>query len=70
VPNPDISFAIVLAYLPILVAALRDRRRYGSIHPVWLWAGPALVIEQSLEFALFDHPALRPFGQSLYAALT
>lgn len=69
VPKPDISFAIVLAYLPILIAALRDRRRFGKVHPVWLWIGPALVIEQSVEFALFDHPALRPFGQWLYALL-
>lgn len=69
VPNPDISFAIILAYLPILLAALRDRWRYEKIHPVWLWVGPALVIEQSLEFAFFDHRSLQPFGQWLFALL-
>jgi hypothetical protein len=35
VPKPEISFALVLAYSPVLVAALRDRARYGKIHPVW-----------------------------------
>lgn len=69
VPQPGIWLAIVLAYLPIAVAALRDRMRYGWIHPVWLFAAPAVVIEQSLEFALFDQGVLRSFGQWLYALL-
>ena len=70
VPNPDIWFALVLAYLPILVAALRDQWRYGKIHPAWLFVGPALIVEQSVEFALFDQQPLRRFGQWLYVLLT
>ncbi len=70
VPNPDIWFALVLAYLPILVAALRDHWRYGRIHPVWLFVGPAVVVEQGVEFALFDQWPLRPFGQWIFALLT
>lgn len=70
VPNPDIWFALVLAYLPIAIAAIRDYWRYGKIHPIWLYVGPALVIEQSIEFALFDQGALRRFGQWVYAILT
>ena len=70
VPQPDIWFALVLAYLPVLVAALRDRWRWGRIHPVWLFVGPALVVEQSVEFALFDQGPLRAFGQWLYALLS
>ncbi len=69
IPKPEISFALVLAYSPILVAALRDRSRYGKIHPVWLFVGPAVVIEQSVEFALFDQEPLRSFGQWLFALL-
>lgn len=69
VPYPDISFALVLAYSPILFAALRDCRRYGKIHPVWLYVGPALVIEQGLEFAFFDRGPMRHFGQALFALL-
>ena len=70
VPNPDISLALVLAYSPIVVAALRDRWRFGRIHPVWRWIGPVLVIEQSLEFAFFDRGVLRTFGQWIYGVLT
>ena len=67
VPYPDVSFALVMAYSPILIAALRDRWIYGKIHPVWLFIGPALVIEQSLEFAFFDQGPLRSFGQWIYS---
>jgi hypothetical protein len=70
IPKPEISFALVLAYTPVLVAALRDQRRYGKIHPVWLFVGPALILEQSVEFALFDQEPLRTLGQWLYAFLT
>lgn len=69
VPNPDIWFAFVLAYSPILVAALRDYRRYREVHPVWLFVAPALVLEQVVEFMLFDRPPLRNFGQWVYALL-
>ncbi len=70
VPKPEISFALVLAYAPIVVAALRDKLRYGRVHPVWLFIGPALVLEQSLEVAIFDNPTWRRLGQALYALLT
>ena len=70
VPDPDVWFALVLAYSPILVAAVRDRRRYGKIHPVWLFVGPALVIEQSVEFAFFDQGVLRYAGEWLFMILT
>jgi hypothetical protein len=70
VPDPDIWFALVLAYSPILVAALRDHRRYGRVHPVWLYVAPALVLEQSLESVYFDQGYLRRFGEWVYVLLT
>jgi hypothetical protein len=69
VPNPEIWFALVLAYSPILFAAIRDRSRYGKVHPVWLFIAPALVFEQTLEVAFFDQGMQRSFGQWLYALL-
>jgi hypothetical protein len=57
VPYPDVSFALVLAYLPILVAGVRDWRRYGK------------VVEQALEFVFFDQGPLRRFGQWIYPLL-
>jgi hypothetical protein len=70
VPYPDVTFALVLAYSPILVAALRDRTQSGAIHPVWMFIGPALIVEQSLEFVFFDKGPMRWFGQWVYALLT
>ena len=70
VPSPEISLALALAYSPILIAAARDKSLYGRIHPVWLFIGPALFIEQSIEVALFDQGAMRSIGQSIYAILT
>lgn len=69
VPYPEVSFAFVMAYSPILVAALRDRWRYGKIHRVWLVVGPALVIEQAIEFVFFDQGLQRGFGQWIYGLL-
>lgn len=69
VPDPEIWFALVLAYLPILIAAVRDRMRYGTVHPVWLFVAPALIAEQIAEVIWFDHGVQRAFGQWLYAML-
>lgn len=69
VPRPEIWLALVLAYFPILIAAARDLWRYGRVHPVWLFVAPALVVEQSIEFAFFDRGVLRQFGQWLYSLL-
>lgn len=69
VPDPEVWFALVLAYSPILVAALRDRLTCGKIHPVWFIVAPALVIEQSLEVVWFDQGLMRSLGLWLYATL-
>lgn len=69
VPHPDITFALILAYSPILVAALRDHMRFGRVHPVWSLVGPALVIEQTLEIVFFDQGLHRLFGTWVYGVL-
>jgi hypothetical protein len=68
-PHPDIWLALVVAYTPIAVAAFRDRQVYGRIHPVWLFVAPALVFEQSVEFAYFDQGIILTLGQWLYSLL-
>jgi hypothetical protein len=70
VPKPEISLALILAYSPILIAAVRDKMRYGKVHPVWLFIGTALFVEQSLEVATFDSPLWQRAGQALNAALS
>lgn len=70
IPHPEIWLALVLAYSPILVAAVRDRLRHGRVHPVWSIVAPLLVLEQSVEFALFDRGLLRDWGQLLFRWLS
>ncbi|MBI1330583.1 MAG: hypothetical protein GC166_11860 [Alphaproteobacteria bacterium] len=69
VPRPDIWLALVLADLPIVVAAMRDWRVYGKVHPVWAIFGTALIVEQSLELLLFETPLWNGLGRAIYRVL-
>lgn len=68
-PRPDIVLGYFLADVPILVAMLRDRLRYGEVHPVWLFGGLFWVIEQGIEIAVFDSHWSVPAGKALLALL-
>ena len=71
VPRPDIWLALVLADLPILIAAVRDRIVYGHVHPVWAIFGTLLVAEQSLEtMLLFETTLWRDLGDGIYRLLS
>ena len=70
VPRPDIWLALVLADLPILVAAVRDRLVYGRVHPVWAIFGTALFVEQAAEVMLFDTSVWRRLGEAVHGLLT
>ena len=65
-----ISLALVVAYTPIAVAAIRDRRQFGAIHPVWLFVAPLLFVEQCVEVAIFDQGWHRSFGDALFGLLS
>lgn len=69
VPRPDVWFALVMPYLWIGVAALRDRVTRAAVHPVLLYGGVAVVLEQSLEVVAFDSPPWRAAAQLLYGWL-
>lgn len=66
VPRPDISLAIAVANLPLLIAAIRDWRRYGEIHPVWKFVAPAFVAEQTIEVLVFDSAPWRAVAGEVY----
>lgn len=70
VPRPDIWFAVVVPYLWVGVAMLRDRAVRTAVHPVLKFAGVAVVLEQSLEVVAFDTPAWRSAAQLLYGWLS
>lgn len=70
VPRPEVWFALVLADVWIVVAMIRDRVTRGAIHPVLLWGGTAVIVEQSLEVIMFDSPSWRVAAQWLYEMLS
>jgi hypothetical protein len=66
VPRPEFWFAIVLAYVWIPVAAIRDRMTRGAVHPVLAWGGFAIIAEQTFEALAFDSPWWRAIARALY----
>lgn len=69
VDRPDILYGMLIANLPILVAMVRDRLRYGEVHPVWWTGGLLWFVEQGLEVALFDRNLTAPLGHAILAFL-
>ena len=66
VPRPDIWFGFVLAMAWVAVAMARDLVARGAVHPVLLFAGSALIAEQSLEVMTFDSPWWQATAAVLY----
>jgi len=69
VPRPDIIFGLVLAFVWIVAAMVRDRVVRGAVHPVLAWAGTGIIVEQSLETLMFDSPPWRVVAQWIYDLL-
>jgi hypothetical protein len=67
--RPDIVLGMFVANVPILVAMLRDRLRYGAVHPVWLLGGTFWFVEQGLEVATFETHWGAPIGRALLQLL-
>lgn len=69
VPRPDITLGLIIADLPIVIAMLRDRLRFGSIHPAYLKVGLPVIAEQTFEVLAFGTPMWSEFGMQLYEML-
>jgi hypothetical protein len=54
VPHPLIWFGLLLADSLILVAALYDYRRFGRVHPVYLFVGVPLFVMHTGEVTLTE----------------
>lgn len=67
--RPDIVLGMFVANVPILIAMLRDRFRYGEVHPVWLLGGTFWFVEQGVEVAIFDTHWAAPIGHILLSVL-
>ena len=69
VPRPDIWFGLVLADSLIVISWLWEMFKYKKIHPLLLWGGVFIIIEQSFEVIMVDTPIWRSISKWLYLAL-
>lgn len=69
VPRPEITLGLLLADVWIVVAAIRDRLRWGRVHPAWLYLGGFVFIEQAIELWAFGAGWFTPFGRALFSLL-
>jgi hypothetical protein len=67
VPRPDIWFGLVLAFSWIVVAMIHDRMKRGAVHPVLMWGGIFVIVEQSGEILMFDSWWWRAAAEAMYA---
>jgi hypothetical protein len=65
-PRPDIWLSVVVPDAMILAAALRDRLRFGHIHPAYLIFGSLLIAENVAELLLFDSPLWRAATKAMF----
>ncbi|WP_299390569.1 hypothetical protein [uncultured Gelidibacter sp.] len=66
VPRPDIWFGVVLSDSLILLAWILDKKQNGRIHPVLLYGGILIIIENVVEILLFDTELWRETGKLIY----
>lgn len=69
VPRPDIWFGVVLADSFIILAWIRDKIRYGKMHPVLFYVGMLIILEHTMEILVFDSVNWRLFSKMLYHSL-
>ena len=70
VPRPELLLGLLLADLPILIAAVRDYLRWGRVHPAWAYVGCAVFVEQLAETLSFGSGTTLPLGRAAYYLLT
>lgn len=70
VPRPELWFGIVLPMAWVMIAIIRDRLVRGAAHPVLLFAGTGLILEQVFEFFAFDTPLWRATASVLFEWLS
>ncbi|MGH7027279.1 hypothetical protein [Brevundimonas sp.] len=70
VPDPQFWLGVVAADFLMFAAMIRDRLVEGRVHPVWLWVGLPILVEQTLEAVFYDAPLWRSAATFLYEALS
>lgn len=68
IPRPDIWFGVVLADSFIILSWIFDKKINGKIHPVLLYGGLAIIIENVIEILVFESLFWREIGKTIYFA--
>ena len=71
-PDPDAVdqlFSFFIALTPIPLAMLRDKLKFGAVHPALLWGGVAVLAEQTMEVLAHGSPAWNAVSHALYRLL-
>lgn len=66
----SIVFGFWVALMPIPIAMIRDRVRFGRIHPALLWGGLGAIGEQAAEIVLFESPAWNAASLAVFKLIT
>ena len=67
VPRPDIWFGLILSDSLIILSWFLDKKLNGRIHPILLYGGIGLIIENVIEIILFDSELWQVFGKAVYS---
>ena len=70
IERPDIWFAVVLADSLIIIAWVWDWLQNRRIHPVLLYVGMFIILEQTFEVMAFDSQPWRHAAKMVYSFLT
>lgn len=70
IPRPDVWLGLVVSDSLIVIAAIRDRTKFGRIHPVYAWFGTLLVVENVAELVVLDTPLGQTLGKALFTGLS
>jgi hypothetical protein len=68
-PRPDILLAVIASDSLIVVAMIRDRLKFGHIHPAYWIFGLGLIAEHVVEVMLFDTPLWRATARAIYTTI-
>lgn len=68
-PRPDILLAVVASDSLIVIAMMRDRLKFGHVHPAYWIFGLGLIAEHVAEVVLFDTPVWRATARAIYTAI-
>jgi hypothetical protein len=70
IPHPEVWFALVLADGWIVMAWVWEKLKFKKVHPITLYGGALIILEQTFEMLVYDSASWQAFAKWLYESLT